>query len=1274
MKKKKIYLLALALAGMSLTACGGSSIGLNYDESDLEIDTEWVEYSVPVTSVTFDEGEDSIVVERGKTYEYSYSIEPKKAVKRSLSWSSSNTDIATVDKGVVTGVSAGKTVVSVFNNENSFNPIYLDVEVIVPVTDIAFRQSTLLADYYTDYELIVDYSPFDTTEKGLSWSIDNEEIATIDQDGFLKTKGVTGVVTVSAHSAYINKVITLTVDVADRTVYPDAVQIDEFESEVEVGKNFTMTAHSYVSSDPTAMVTHPEVKYYSSDPTILSVEEDTGIVHALGVGNASIYATANGKTQVISSPSQTVHVFEVKVQTIVLEDITLSNRNGRSDVPVGLTYTTDTAGYDVASVPNFKYTIGDENVATVNDNGMLRAVAPSGSTTLRVDETRSGVTKTVNVYVGYEVDSIVVNGTSEIDTGRSMTLSVTTSPSGFPASLISYSSSNDSVATVNSDGVVTGVSDGTATITVTATGMNKTVTETFEVKVNIPEIPFSYDMSYVVGDHDYYSGVSKPSSTGSWDKANQAKAVDEVVQAPHDTLLYERRAVVKFNAGDIWKLRTAEEYLPTDGYKEGLGYLIGEYKTKEGAFVGSNPDMSITGDDYKNVLVNRTGYYAIYHAQYTNDHPEGWFSIYVARHELTLSDTTPQIQVGTSVVLEAHNWLGELSHNVSEGSELISVVRGTGADNYKFTVTAGSTSGTAKIVFTDEWKSVEVLVTVSTDAPLPKTFEDGIPYVVGNADYHTGTAVGSGEYWGSDASKAMKCVVSSGEIDPQDVYAQFETTITFAKDNQFKVVIGGESLYWDAAYEKAGAIAKGQMSQPDNVVVNEEGTYKIYVKCLTNNRGWSVYIEPKQGGGDDPTDVPAEDGYYLVGSETNFKYEGATKMSAGTGGNLAQLIGYEAHAGEEFKVRGYHSGVDTWYNWGNAPEADPGANYAVGATAKTVDVYLNGEGLFYVADHVTPSTDVPSEDGYYLVSSKSNFKYDGATKMSAGDGTDLAKLIGYEASANEEFKVRGYHSGVDTWYNWGNAPEADPGANYAVGATAKTLDIYLNSEGKFYVAEHVEHTYYLTGTFLTPIWKIDDNYILVQDSENPNKYTLSGLEFTAGQNIKVNDPSLGDDGWYGVESTYADCHYTVGDDYNCVVATTGTYDVEFYFDAIGGNHIKLILKSSPTPPTPVTEKTVSIQATVAQTDGAWIGLWAWNTGEDGKFYFATEGGYDHGGTWTFTLPSDVDNMIILRMASGAEVSDVTKWPSGSVWNQSGNISITGTVYTLTSIMDGHWTA
>ena len=55
---KKKYLFALVLAGLALSSCSqAASVGVKYDDADLDIDTPWVDYSIPVTDVEFEDGQ-----------------------------------------------------------------------------------------------------------------------------------------------------------------------------------------------------------------------------------------------------------------------------------------------------------------------------------------------------------------------------------------------------------------------------------------------------------------------------------------------------------------------------------------------------------------------------------------------------------------------------------------------------------------------------------------------------------------------------------------------------------------------------------------------------------------------------------------------------------------------------------------------------------------------------------------------------------------------------------------------------------------------------------------------------------------------------------------------------------------------------------------------------------------------------------------------------------------------------------------------------------------
>lgn len=984
--KKKYYLFALAFAGLVLTSCGGNgSIGLNYDESDLDIDTEWVEYSVPITKVSFESGEKSISIPRGETHEYQYSIEPAKAVKAALSWSSSDETVATVSKGVVSALEVGKTIITCFNKEGSFDPISLSVEVIVPVTDIRFAQETLLADFNHQYHLdtLVRYEPSDTTETGLSWHSSNEEVATVSEDGILTTKDVTSSVTITASSERINKIIELTVEVADRTIYPDTVNVTEFESEVEIGHNFTMKAEAVRAAEPEVQVTHPEVKYYSSDSTILTVEEDTGVVHALATGSANIYATAQGKEGLVTSESKTVTVFEVKVQSIILEDIELTNRNGRSDIEIPMTYTTDRAGYDKASIPNFVYTVGDPEVATVS-NGKLYAVAATGSTTLNVTETRSSASKTVNLTVGYEVDSISVSGLTEVTIGNSITLSATSDPAGVPKELFSYSSSDESIATVTNNGVVTGVSAGEVEITVSAFGCEEVYAVT--VKNPLPQHQF------------YVEGIG-----GDWTVNEQYALNPDLSDSNH------------YYLGPVFLAANTE--IKVYDYVNNVWYGSNEGYTEQGAYWKTTSEGNLL------VLIEGDFYVDLY-----------------------------------------------LEHG--EGNHIKLYYKGSEVDPiYGHQYYAEGIGGV--------WQAVE-------QYGLKADETDANHFYLGPLALEANTEI------------KVYDVVNNAWYGSNEGYTEQEG-------------------YWTTTND-------------GNVKTLQDGTFYIdlYVEHGEGNH-LKLYCEGVQ-----PTpDVPAENGYYLVGSYTNWKFEGATKMEAGEGTDLAKLEGFAVSEGQEFKVRGYHNEVESWHNWAEHGEA----NYVVGENVETIDVYLSAAGVFYIVEHSgsTPSEDVPDEEGYYIVGSKTNYKFEGATKMGAGEGTDLAKLEGYVPAEGEEFRVRGYHSSTDTWYNWGDAAEGHENDNYVVGEDVETLDVYLNSEGKFYVVEHKSGPEPTTEKVF---------YFTLPNSEGDNSWsTLRAYVW--------NDTSKANMGeWPGCEMSYAGVNeynqpvYSITIDtskYDMIIFNSGSY-------------------------------------------------------------------------------------------------------------------------------------
>ena len=124
-------------------------------------------------------------------------------------------------------------------------------------------------------------------------------------------------------------------------------------------------------------------------------------------------------------------------------------------------------------------------VASVSSSGLVTAV--SGGTA-EISATTGGVSAVANVQVSQVVVSVAIAPTSVTlaQLGENVQLEAEVYDSGnapIPVASVTWSSSNPTVATVSSTGLVTAVSNGTARIT----AESQSVTSSIEVVVEIPE-------------------------------------------------------------------------------------------------------------------------------------------------------------------------------------------------------------------------------------------------------------------------------------------------------------------------------------------------------------------------------------------------------------------------------------------------------------------------------------------------------------------------------------------------------------------------------------------------------------------------------------------------------------------------------------------------------------------------------------------------------------------------------------------------------------------
>ena len=438
---------------------GSCQVSVVVKDFNLEASCQVIVRCIQAEGISLDITEKSLQI--GETVRLKATITPEDATYKDMEWLSSDVEIATVDEdGIVTAHNVGECqiIVRTFahnNNDTRDSDDILQAECKITVNPIKSEGITLneteksvtIGETFT---LTYTITPSDATYQDVEWSSSDNNVATVSSEGEV--------------TAVNEGECTITVETADGktaecevTVVPiavDKITLNETEKSVTIGETFTLT-YTITPSD----ATYQDVEWSSSDNNVATVSSE-GEVTAVNEGECTIYVrTSNG-----CSAECKVMVRIIEVDRIELDMNEKTLEEGEEFVLTATVYP------DYATYKEVVWTSSDNNIATVDAMGQVYAVKVGECTISAV--TSNGKSAECKVTVTpISVKSIDLSYASySLMPGESNTFEFTVNPSNAMITDVKWEIEDESIASVSSDGTVTGISFGTTKVKVTVNG------------------------------------------------------------------------------------------------------------------------------------------------------------------------------------------------------------------------------------------------------------------------------------------------------------------------------------------------------------------------------------------------------------------------------------------------------------------------------------------------------------------------------------------------------------------------------------------------------------------------------------------------------------------------------------------------------------------------------------------------------------------------------------------------------------------------------------
>ena len=286
--------------------------------------------TVKVTGITLNKTTASVV--KGKTVALTATVTPDTATDKTIKWTTSNKNVATVSTdGVVTAVAAGTAIITATAADDSGVKATCKITVtnpVVKVTKVTLNKTTASVVKGKTLTLTATVTPTNATNKNVTWKSSNTKIATVDGNGKV-TAVAAGTATITCTAkADKSKSATCKITVTNPAVKVTKLRMNKTSVDLLKGK----TVQLKVTVTP-SNATNKAVTWTSSNKKIATVTSN-GLVKAVGTGTVTI--TAKAKDGSGKKVTCRINVYADSVESYVARIYTKAL--GRDPEPAGLKY------------------------------------------------------------------------------------------------------------------------------------------------------------------------------------------------------------------------------------------------------------------------------------------------------------------------------------------------------------------------------------------------------------------------------------------------------------------------------------------------------------------------------------------------------------------------------------------------------------------------------------------------------------------------------------------------------------------------------------------------------------------------------------------------------------------------------------------------------------------------------------------------------------------------------------------------------------------------